>query len=101
MASKLETNFELFLTLVKKDEVFLDNLVPICEQAIEEMRRDIALQCLDFYFSRCGHKTQYLQRAYNCKALLSVPQSIYDYDGLIEMGDNFLKALELFQANTM
>eukprot|EP00800_Vazella_pourtalesii_P007166 TRINITY_DN1949_c0_g1_i1.p1 TRINITY_DN1949_c0_g1~~TRINITY_DN1949_c0_g1_i1.p1 ORF type:complete len:101 (+),score=8.69 TRINITY_DN1949_c0_g1_i1:87-389(+) len=98
MPSELEKKYNLCLDLVKVEEIFLDNLVPICEQAIEEMRTDIAFGCLDYYFNKNGPKTQYFFRACNCKALLSIPHSIFDYSGLIEMGDNFICAMSIEKA---
>ena len=100
MSSELEKKYNIFLALVKGEEIFLDNLIPICEQAIEEMRTDIASSCLDFYFSRSVPKTQYFFRAFNCEALLSVPHSIFDNTGLIAMGDNFIKAMSIDKART-
>ena len=98
MSSELEKKYKFFLELVKDEEMILDNLVPICEQAIDEIRIDFASSCLDFYFSRSCPKTQYFFRACNCKALLSVPCSIFDYPGLTVMGDNFITALSIDKA---
>ena len=95
MVSGLEAQFKTYLQLVKDNDVLLDNLIPICEQAIEENNKDIAIKCLDYFFSKEGPKSQYIYRAYNCKALLSVPQSIFDYDGILQMGEHFIKAVQI------
>ena len=101
MLSELDSQFNTFLQLVKENEVLLDNLVPICERAIEVKNKEIALKCLEYFFSKEGPKSQYIYRAYNCRALLSVPQSIFDYDGILEMGDLFIKAVEIDKSYKM
>ena len=99
MVSGLEAQFNTYQQFVKADDVLLDNLIPICEQAIEENNKDIAIKCLDYFFSKEGPKSQYLCRAYNCKAVLSVPQSIFDYDGILQMGEHFIKAIEIAKSS--
>ena len=101
MVSGLESQFSKFLQLVKDNEVLLDNLIPICEQAIEEKNKDLAIKCLDYFFSKEEPKTQYIYRAYNCRALLSVPQSIFDYNGILQMGEHFIKAVDIDKSNKM